>query len=238
MVWQLLGYVPITATLVIKTGNHIGGNKDAVGVDELDLPVIFHPHNRQPYLPGSSIKGKMRSLSEYRLGLVKGEEEKGGKESKGRDNKEVGSPHGCKSGDCLVCKIFGPHKLTDHLHGPSRLIVRDALLSKDSQNQWKEFKEERRPFTETKIENSINRATGASAGSGQGGVREQERVPPGVTFDFVLSLRVFDGDDRKKIEEFIRTSLDWMQKDYLGGSGTRGYGWIELQNLNFGELEK
>jgi CRISPR-associated protein Csm3 len=225
MAWKLLGYIPITAKLILKSGTHVGMSKDNVGVGELDLPVIRHPHTREPYIPGSSIKGKMRSLSEYRLNLVSDQ------------GREKGAPHGCETAGCLVCRLFGPHKKTEHSHGPTRLIVRDAMLSEESKALLQETKEQDIPFTETKTENTINRTTGASAGSGQGGVREQERVPAGVVFNFALSLRVFEGDKQEQICDFIKKSLDWLQKDTLGGSGTRGYGWIELQNLTIGKLE-
>lgn len=210
MAWKLLKYVPITGVLTCKSGTRIGGSKDDIGIGEMDNPIIRHPLTKHPYVPGSSLKGKLRSLCEYREGKVP----------------QDGQPHGCTTDGCLVCRVFGPHKTTNHRHGPTRLIVRDAMLTSDSEKQLIEAQAQGLNFAEVKSENWINRNTGVA---GHGGLRTQERVPAGTKFNFAMSVRIFEGDDEQKILDFIKQALEWLPQDTLGGSGTRGYGWVELE---------
>jgi len=61
---QIQGQIELVSGLHIGSGNtemHIGGT---------DNPVIKNPVNNQPYIPGSSLKGKMRSLMEWRAAVV------------------------------------------------------------------------------------------------------------------------------------------------------------------------
>ena len=210
MALKLLKYISITGVLTCKSGLRIGGSKEDIGIGEMDNPVIRHPITKHPYIPGSSLKGKLRSISEYRENKVPAD----------------GKPHGCRQKGCLVCTVFGPHNINDHDHGPTRLIVRDANLTAASKEKLKEVQAEGLNFAEVKSENWIDRRTGMA---GRGGLRTQERVPEGTTFDFTLSIRVFDGDDDKKIVDFIKKALDSLTQDTLGGSGTRGYGWVDLK---------
>lgn len=209
MAWKLLKYVTVTGVLTCKSGCRIGGSKDDIGVGEMDNPIIRHPLTKHPYLPGSSIKGKLRSLSEYREGKVPSN----------------GQPHGCTDTTCLVCRVFGPHKTVDHQHGPTRLIVRDAVLTPEAERELIAAQVHGINFAEVKSENWIDRNTGIA---GRGGLRSQERVPAGTRFALNLSIRIFEGDDEQKIVNFIEQALDWLPNDTLGSSGTRGYGWVEL----------
>lgn len=210
MSWKLIEYVPVKGVLNCKSGLRIGGSKDDIEIGGMDNPVIRHPLTKRPYIPGSSLKGKLRTLSEYREGKVPAN----------------GQPHGCRTDGCLVCTVFGPHKTTDHQHGPSRLIVRDANLTPEWDTKLSEAQGSGINFAEVKTENWIDRNTGIAGG---GGLRTQERVPAGAQFDFTLSIRIFEGDDKQKIISFIKESLDTLPKDTLGSSGTRGYGWVELE---------
>ena len=179
-------------------------------IGDNDGPVIRHPWTREPYIPGSSIKGKIRSLSEHRLDKVPLE----------------GKPHGCDDVTCFLCKVFGPHNKKNHPHGPTRLIVRDANLHPDSIKKMIEVQEKGYSFTESKTENWIDRRSGMA---GDGGLRVQERVVTGTEFALTLSVRIFKDDDKKKNLGLITKSLDLTIHDSLGGSGSRGYGWAEFQ---------
>ena len=64
----LLGKFYFTSILSVETGIHIGGGGERLQIGGLDHPVIRAPMTRQPYLPGSSIKGKLRSILERLLG--------------------------------------------------------------------------------------------------------------------------------------------------------------------------
>jgi CRISPR-associated protein Csm3 len=63
----LLGKFRLTSTLIVDTGLHIGGGGENLNIGGLDKPVIRDPLTQQPYLPGSSIKGKLRSILERLL---------------------------------------------------------------------------------------------------------------------------------------------------------------------------
>ena len=60
----------ITCTIELVTGLHIGAESAAMRIGGTDNPVIKNPTNNYPYIPGSSIKGKMRSLLEWYVGIV------------------------------------------------------------------------------------------------------------------------------------------------------------------------
>ena len=64
---ELLGKVIITSTLTAETGLHIGGGGETLNIGGIDKPVIRDPLTQQPYLPGSSLKGKMRATLERLL---------------------------------------------------------------------------------------------------------------------------------------------------------------------------
>lgn len=63
----LLGKLTLTSQLSAETGLHIGGGGENLDIGGLDKPVIRDPLTKYPYLPGSSIKGKLRSTLERLL---------------------------------------------------------------------------------------------------------------------------------------------------------------------------
>lgn len=203
---KLLRHKCISGTLTCKTGLRIGGSKDDIEVGSTDNPIIRDPVTRLPYIPGSSLKGKLRSLMEYREGKI------------GPD----GRPCGCGEPGCLVCTIFGTSKQGHNL-GPTRIIVRDAPLSAESKAKLEPLLAEGIDYAEIKRENWIDRRIGIA---GRGGLRTQERVPAGTKFDFTIHVRIFEGDDEKKVLGYIEQALKGLESEYLGGSGTRGYGWV------------
>lgn len=209
--------------IVVKTGLHIGAGNEEVHIGGVDSPIIRNPLNLEPYIPGSSIKGKMRSLTEWKLNKINMEES---------NSDELGSLCSCGKADCPVCRVFGSangrKKETEESkkRGPTRIIVRDAVLSKESKELFYSDKE----IVEVKSENSINRITAKA------NPRFLERIVPGVEFDFEISYRVIDtgdgGDmDKKYFNEVVLESLKLLQNDYLGGGGSRGNGQIEFKDL-------
>lgn len=209
---KLKKHVSITAVLHCKTGLRIGGSKEELEIGGMDNPIIRDPVDKLPYIPGSSLKGKLRSSLEYKHGRVG----------------QNGSPCTCglPLDQCPVCTIFGPHRSPRHELGPTRIIVRDALMSAGSVEKLKALEPEGLQYAEVKSENSIDRRTGVATAP-----RPMERVPKGTDFDLNISVRVFENDDDKKIVGYVREALDLLEKDYLGGSGTRGYGWVEVKGL-------
>jgi CRISPR-associated protein Csm3 len=214
---KLSKYISATGIIHCESGMRIGGTKEGVvepGGSE--NTVIRHPITNLPYIPGSSIKGKMRSLLEL-------------DKSSGAQILPDGKP--CKCGNCLVCKIFGSHGMSNK--EITRILVRDCPITEGSENILRTAQEEKGiNFAEIKSENIINRKTGVAADKG---LRTQERVPAGTEFKMNITLKLFDGDDKDKIINFVKRGLELLQKDYLGGSGSRGYGKITINNLEFKE---
>ena len=203
----------ISGKIVVKTGLHIGAGNEKVEIGGMDNPIIRNPLTHEPYIPGSSLKGKMRSIMEWKTGKL---EKTGGKVCS------------CGLADCEICRVFGSANNSDSANdrGPTRLIVRDAVLT----NEWKEKFKSGLPLVEEKNENSLNRITA------EANPRPIERVVPGVEFDFEISYRVIDtGDggkmDRDYFESVVKESLKILQSDYLGGGGSRGNGQIEFADL-------
>ena len=209
---KLIEHADIRKTMVCKTGLRIGGSKDDIEIGGLDNPIIRDPLSKLPYIPGSSLKGKLRSLIEYKEGKIS----------------DKGDPHGCMDESCLICKVFGPHGITRHSFGPTRIIVRDVLLTEESKKELEEKLENGALYTEIKHEVSINRKTGTASGAGP---RPMERVPAGTKFNLHIVLRIFENDNKNQLIKFVEEGLELLSKDYLGGSGTRGYGWVEIKDI-------
>ena len=192
----------ISGTITLETGLHIGGSKTTLNIGGLDSPVIKTPF-AVPYIPGSSLKGKIRTL----LGL---------KEGAANENEETP----------LLKKMFGFQGDNYGKKGEiSRLIFRDAMLDESHFKKHFADVEMDTDYTEGKWENTINRIEGKTK---TGGLRQIERVPAGVRFNFEIVVNVFDTDKNDKIEETLKEGIRLLENNYLGGSGTRGYGKVKF----------
>ena len=214
---KLKEYCIVKGIIRCETGLRIGGSKDSLEIGAMDNPIIRHPVTGLPYIPGSSLKGKMRSLLEIKSGTYQ---------------KDTGRP--CNCGRCEICILFGcgdPNKSNQM----TRLIFRDAMITEVSERKLRDAQEEKGiNFAEIKNENWIDRNTGKA---GRGGLRSQERVPEGTTFNFEMSIRIFENDDSGQFLKKIQEGLGLMQQDYLGSSGSRGYGKIKFVNLTYNDKE-
>lgn len=208
----------LTGGIRVLTGLHIGAGKDAIEIGGIDSPVVKNIYTQEPYIPGSSLKGKLRCLMEWATNRVEhsGSTWEGGGE---KDPERLAQDP--------VLRIFGTTNKQWNA-GPTRLVVRDCPLN----SEWRDRLIERGlPFTEEKFENNIDRIQG-KAGVG---IRKTERVPAGAIFDLMMVYRVFDtGDggelDEKFFEHFLR-AMRLLEYDALGGSGSRGYGRIQFEDL-------
>jgi len=225
----------ITSKLKLVSGLHIGGGDDSMKIGGVDSPVIkrevfcdengevgFKKDNQaitEPYIPGSSLKGKIRSLLEHYFKLINPTGE--GKIV------ESNSDFGSKAKIDLIVKLFGEsaENIKKDEISISRLIFRDNFISNDIRVMYLNNKIS---FSEEKAENKINRLTGSTE---DGGLRFIERVPSGVEFDFEVVIRSFDGDDIELFEDTIRLGLKLLELDTLGGSGSRGYGKVEFLDI-------
>lgn len=192
-----------TGTIVLKTGLHIGGTNAALNIGGPDKFVVRNPINNIPYIPGSSLKGKMRALIEIGKGCVS-------VDRKGN----VGSS---KDPDSVSGKLFGVSG--DNEGGkPSRLIVRDAELDIDACD----FSNTDLPYTESKTEVAIDRVTSKA------NPRTFERVPAGAKFKLNMVLNIFEGENEAELKNTLKQAIRLLQDDYLGGHGSRGYGQVEI----------
>ena len=210
---KLTNITTITARLKLRTGLHIGAGDGEMHIGGVDNPVIRHPVTKEPYIPGSSLKGKIRSLLEWRSGAVKEEP---------LDSDDFGKPEVLP-----ILQLFGvsgSERLTEERArqiGPTRLAFWDCFLNDD----WvKKIREDNLPLTEVKSENTINRISGTA-----GNPRQTERVPAGASFDFRLSFKKLD--DGEKLLDVALAGLKLLELDSLGGSGSRGYGKIAFADL-------
>ncbi|NGZ06560.1 MAG: type III-A CRISPR-associated RAMP protein Csm3 [Magnetococcales bacterium] len=215
---RLTGIKEITGQIRLLTGLHIGSGNAEMHIGGSDNPVIRHPHTNEPYIPGSSLKGKIRSLLEWQAGLagVNGGKPMGyGQLDKAPDRSEA----------LRILRLFG---VSDQLNddqakeiGPSRVAFRDCRLERD----WVEkIRTKNLSLTETKMENTINRVRGVAEHP-----RNVERVPAGACFEFALSVKVLDMDGEEKLLETLWVGLKLLEMDALGGSGSRGYGRIRFE---------
>ncbi len=212
---KLIEKVRISGKIIAETGLHIGGSKTALDIGGIDLNVIKTAEG-VPFIPGSSLKGKLRSLLAREHGSVAtSKKEKGVKEGETTDEDiqviiELFGSAGDKNGAC-----------------PSRIIVRDVFLDKEFFNDPLKnqgiFSDLEMDYTESKWENTIVRKTGTAINP-----RPVERVPAGAKFDFEIVYNVFDDNKKEMHLNEIIKALRILEDDYLGGQGSRGYGKISF----------
>jgi len=223
----------IRSKLKVVTGLHIGADKSSMSIGGVDSPVMkrkvfcnengevgFFENSREitePFIPGSSLKGKIRFLLEHYFQLV----------NFAGDGRVVDSKStygNAKKRDLLV-KLFGESADKKTSSKITRFVFRDSFITKDVR---KAYLENRIDLTEEKYENVIDRKTGTTK---QRGLRQIERVVSSVEFDFSVTIRTFKGDDEKLFEDVLKLGLKLLELDALGGSGSRGYGKVEFINI-------
>lgn len=216
MAYRFRAHVMITGQLTCLTGLHIGRPEDGYDVGGMEYPIVRDTMTGYPYIPGSSLKGKLRSLMEWTLGKIEPD----------------GKVHGrfCQDPRCVVCRIFGAVAgRNDHeiqAVGPTRLIVRDAFPSEATLEQ---FVHGGRFLTEIKTETSLDRITAEAT------PRPIERVPRGAQFDLELVYGIYDLNEHGVIDvenlQYVYMALDLLEASVLGGGGSRGSGKIAIENL-------
>ncbi|WP_457741271.1 type III-A CRISPR-associated RAMP protein Csm3 [Thermococcus sp.] len=236
---KFYGKIIIKGRIKAVTGLHIGSQKDISEIGGIDNPVIKDPHTGLPYLPGSSLKGRLRALFEVlvnsRLNELRERYPTLSKYSPGScrpDNRENcgkffnkkinrGWIHVCpdynSALNCPVCRLFGASGNESNF--PSRVIVRDAFLTEEWVERWKSGEE----LTEAKIEVGIDRVTS------QANPRTNERVVAGTEFEFEIIYNVERLDHWEDDVRNLLTAMALLEDSYLGGSGSRGYGKVEFE---------
>lgn len=204
MTVKLVKKIVYTGTIILKTGLHIGGTNAALNIGGPDKFVVRNPINNIPYIPGSSLKGKMRALVEIANGICHI-----GRSGEVKANEDPDSVSG---------RLFGVGAGTGNSK-PSRLIVRDAELDTSHPEM---FSNTDLPYTESKTEVSIDRVTAKA------NPRTFERVPAGARFNLNMVLNIFEGEDEQGLKDTLKQAIELLENDYLGGNGSRGYGQVKI----------
>lgn len=236
------GNLIIRGKIECLTGLHIGGSKEKMEIGGVDSIVVRSPQSDFPYIPGSSLKGKMRHLLEYITGAVN----KPLIEVKSNGNSEANL--GQVSIEENIVRVFGIgadvkalantakelEKIKDSDHkadikklsniGLSRLTVRDAMPDEETVEMWDSLGSDLH-YTEYKAENTLDRLTSAA------NPRFIERVVEGSKFDFEMVYTAYSYDDNfaeqaQNDVKNILTALRLLEASALGKSGSRGYGKI------------
>jgi len=208
--YRLLGNLIIHGRIVCETGLMIGGTDEMSEIGGVDKQVV-KDINGLPYIPGSSIKGKMRSLLEWQYKKV-----------------NPRGVHACESTSdalkCPICRVFGVRADQKIEVGPTRLICRDAHPTESTRQQLRRLE-----TLEIKTENAIDRLTSKA------NPRTFERVPKGSEFEteLIYTLLEMNGDaetDKRNLET-VFLGIRLLQDSALGGSGSRGYGKIRFDGM-------
>lgn len=231
---RLMGRLFLHFDIEALTGLHIGGAFEGVEIGGVDKTVIRDPLTNRPYIPGSSLRGKVRSLVEKYTGKKQNQRINQGYIHSCDDPKEYST--------CEVCRVFGVPGERE-FGTPARLVVRDTHMDDESARKLDESGNTDLPYTEVKVEVAIDRVTS------QANPRQIERVPAGVTFaggQMVYSL--YQGefksgkdqngklDPQQDVDHFdtVLMGLQLLEDDYLGGHGARGSGRVRLKNMKLG----
>lgn len=218
--------VTFSGKIRCMSGLCIGGSSSTIDIGGIDREVIKNPITKEPYIPGSSLKGKMRSELEKRYGTMKWENDTNEirkqyrvlSEKKGKVLIDGGKePCGCGQKTCNICTVFGAHKFPGAPSGPTRIIVRDAVLCKDGTDSSP-------LILERKTENCVSRISDTADAP-----RTMERVPEGTYFDFEIILRIFEGDNAENLIQEVTEGLNMVEQSYLGGCGSRGSGHVKFE---------
>jgi CRISPR-associated protein Csm3 len=228
MATKLIKKIEFQGKLVLKTGLHIGGTNSSMQIGGIDKSVIRNPITNQPFIPGSSLKGKLRSLLEVSMGII----------GPPVTDKVQNGPAKVNSPAELFGNALSDKEKDDYLKKgilaknlPSRVIVRDCELmgAVDSRSQKfitvKEFEARTEiPFTEGKTEVVIDRITSTAT------PRQIERIPAGAVFTLSIILNIWEQDNNESLlMENLFKSFELLKDDYLGGNGSRGYGQVSIE---------
>jgi|LSQX01.2.fsa_nt_gb CRISPR-associated protein Csm3 len=202
MMMNMYGKIIIKCKLTALTGLHIGSSSAFSAIGAVDSVVIRDSLTGEPMLPGSSLKGKMRTLLAKKI-----------------SNNYIIQE--CANDPEVIKRLFGTAGNSKKNEAPkaARLQFTDAFLG--NSEQLKRIG----GMTEVKFENSINRITSISM------PRQIERVVRGAEFDIVLVYNMENAEEINEDFKYISEAFKLLSMDYLGGHGSRGYGRVAFSNF-------
>ncbi len=252
--FKFSGKYIIEADLRCITGLHIGGTDEGFEIGGMDNPVIKDPITGFPYIPGASLKGKMRSLLEWVVShkdkVKEDNEEKEIErirvENMLRQKDGMWSASACNCGECDVCIIFGASADTKGQKEPTRLTFRDSFPVGLFDSNGKRLDEDKitegtiadwrrnlgvKIYTEAKTENAIDRLTSAA------NPRTMERVPADSVFKIEMVFDIYKDDDVQKLKKVFE-GLMLLEDSSLGGGGSRGSGKVRFEKFSVTKRDK
>lgn len=192
----------IEGTIEVITGMHIGGSDAFSAIGAVDKPVIKDGRTQEPIIPGSSLKGKLRTLLARSI------------------SQDILLPEPNKD-DYDIRRLFGSSEVKKGeeklMH--ARLIFSDCYLKN------KDELIRSGGMTEVKFENSIKRTTAVA------NPRQIERVVRGAKFGMRIVYDVHDSAELLDDMKYLKKAFELLEMDYLGGHGTRGSGRVKINDL-------
>src|SRR6202040_3455748 len=225
---KLIGKLILEGEMLCESGLHVGAGKGSLEIGGADNPVVKDAQGR-PYVPGSSLRGRIRSLLEQATGMAVPSELVFISKRKGQEVRI----HQSDRPDDEICILFGrsPGRMEKVGGGdidgnfatPARISFFDApLVAESITAQMRENLDDE--LTEVKSENAIDRITS------QANPRTLERVPAGARFRTRLVMDVLCEEDAPLFLRVLE-GLRLLEDDTLGGGGSRGSGRVRLSGL-------
>ena len=229
---RLRGNALLSGAISVKTGLHIGAPEGPMRIGGIDKQVVRDPVSQHPFIPGTSLRGKLRSILER---VFVGETFGGRPLAFARSvGGRAGNRHECDRREealtCPVCRVFGSTgRGNEGSNHPARLLVRDAFLEPESAQELQRLATGLF-MTEWKFENALDRITSAA------NPRQLERVPAGSRFLFEMVYTSEGAQDAAQSElqsdlQNLLTAMRWLEDSSLGGHGARGYGQIGFERV-------
>jgi len=207
----------LSGSLTSLSGIHIGSGGLEMHIGGVDNPVLRHPTNNTPYIPGSSLKGKIRALLELESGALQN-----GKPLSMEALEKISDAATKQEGE-LIVQLFGSSSAKDKDRENQISITRASFADAFLDQEWHDQAVNMGlPLTEVKSENTIDRVKGTAEHP-----RFIERVVPGAKFNFHITLKIFEGDDERLYNKLI-SGLALLSLDGIGGSISRGYGRVKF----------
>ncbi len=228
---KLIGKLILEGRMHCESGLHIGAGKGSLEIGGSDNPVVKDSFGR-PYVPGSTLRGRLRSLLEQSTGAATPAELVYLSKRRGQEVRI----HQSDRADDEICLLFGRNPgrmerlsgeyLESSTASPARLTVCDAPLEMESITpQMRENLDDE--LTEVKSETAIDRITS------QASTRTLERVPAGARFTIRCVVDVLCEEDKALPARLIE-ALRLLEDDALGGGGSRGSGRVRFSDLRLG----
>ena len=219
----MYGKILIECELAVRSGLHIGASSGFSAIGAVDSPVVRDAMTGYPIVPGSSLKGKLRTLLAREL--LEGKKASGSYRTPWDNDPQA------------VKRLFGS---SDPIQA-ARLQFADCPVLNPLKLRPSEM-------TEVKVENSIDRSGGKF--DGRANPRQIERVNSGISFAVRIVYEAYNGFESKETQDdlqLLATAMRLLQRDYLGGHGSRGSGRISFlkfhlspfpENVDVAALEK